>query len=171
MFLNIEHWPFKFAGFRSTRLPFLRSTFLHHHFGIVPLNPLLGNRWVAFIPNLSLLVLCYCSYPVAHLSFPWAHLRPREMIQWSCTRRASNSIPLLARVPYVSYWNHLWCLSIRSSCCFFFRVRGIPPPIAPTSLHADVFIFIALYTLKSHSLEIRHPALTGSCRFSCNLEI
>jgi hypothetical protein len=53
----------------------------------------------------------------------------------------------------------------------FFRVRGIPPPIASMSLHADAFFFIALCNPKSHSLEVLYSSLMGSCRFDGNLGI
>ena len=135
--LNIERRPFKLVAIFAIYIhslviipPFHRST--------VTQSP--SHLWTQSVPPF----LCYCSYPATHSSFPCTHSQPREIIQWSCTRMASNSISLLARAPYVSYDDPFRSLSFRSSCCIFFRVCGIPPPIASTSSHADVFIFITL---------------------------
>ena len=139
--LNVEHRPFKFTGSVAIFAIYIHSFVIipPFHRSTVTQSP--SHLWTRSVPPF----LCYCSYPATHSSSPCTHSQPREIIQWSCTRMASNSISLLAWAPYISYDDPLWSLSFRSSCCFFFFcVRGIPPPIASTSSHADVFIFITL---------------------------
>jgi len=139
MFANIERWTSTFqvhwlgCDFRDLH------TFFRHNSPF----PSFHRYAIAESPLDSVCPSFFVLLFISSHTFVFS-LHSFSTIQWSCTR-FSNSISLLARAPIVSYDDPLWSLSFRSSCCFLFlHVRGIPPPIASTSSHADVFIFITL---------------------------